>query len=123
MGYPLRKLDLPRLSGHTFISAHIPPQRERIKLVSQARKQTEDEIACDRVRRWLFEMGKADKGAEDGSLDYGWMAHVSERSGLTYGVTRAIIHRDQTRLSLYSARMISRKTGIPLHIFYDVTSP
>ena len=112
MGWALRKLDLPPLKGRSFVAQHLP--RRRLRVVDELDC---DAVACERVRSYLFEIGRTDK-----NLERGWMIHAAEKAGLNYATARSIIHRDKTVMGLHVAKQISAKTGIPVHIFYDVTA-
>lgn len=53
-------------------------------------------------------------------LEYGWMAHAARKMGLLYSTARAIIHGDKTSVGPVVVEQISRHTGCPISVFYDV---
>lgn len=114
MGYALRKLNKPRLDGHSYLYGRVRGVRGDKKYVPRAQLRiAAAETACRRVREYLFERGELDKG-----LELGWMKHVSDWTGLPYEIARGIIHGDITSLTLYAAQRFSDRTGVPLHVLY-----
>lgn len=119
MGYALRELHPPKLNGKTYLAERMPKWKPRLakKLVPRSELRCQAaETALNRVREYLFELGEADKG-----LELGWMKYVSDKTGIPYDITRQIIHHDKVELTLYVAQRLSDKTGIPLHVLFDMT--
>lgn len=118
MGRKLRKIYPPRIDGNSFVTSHIPRRQtpEYLHLVENRPRCTE--LAYERIREYLFEIGRNDMG-----LEFGWMAHAAQVAGLNYATARAIIHREKTSIGPTVVEQISRKLRCPVSVFYDVTPP
>lgn len=110
MGHPLRKLHIPRIDGRSFIATSMPRRPRNLD-----DRPICTEVAAARIREFLFEVGRNDK-----DLEWGWMAHAAKSAGLNYGTARSIIHRDKTSVGPTVVEQISRHTGCPISVFYDV---
>lgn len=116
MARKLRKLYPPRIDGASFVVNHIPKRisADYEQLIDNRPRCTE--IAYERIREYLFEIGRNDM-----NLEIGWMTHAAEVAGITYATARAIIHRDKTSVGPTVVEQISRKLRCPVSVFYDAT--
>lgn len=118
MGRKLRRLYAPRVDGDSFITTHIPKRQSQayLELVDNRPKCTE--IAYERIREYLFEIGRNDMG-----LEWGWIAHAAKIAGLNYRTAWSIVHREQTAAGPIVVEQISRKLRCPVSVFYDAHIP
>lgn len=99
----------PRMEeSGSLIRQHMP------KRVRTSVELHPEEIAAKRVRAYLWDMGKVDRG-----LVWGWKLYVADRLNLPYNTALAIINGRLTRLGLQLVKHFAVQTGCPISVFYD----
>jgi hypothetical protein len=73
-----------------------------------------EELAATRVRQFMWDIGKVDRGHV-----WGWKLYVAEVLDLPYATALAIINGRLTRLGLKLVKHIAARTGCPISVFYD----
>jgi hypothetical protein len=105
------KLKKPSLKAPSFVSQHLP---RRPRAINDDRRPCK-EIAAERVREFLWELG-----AEVEYATPGWKAYAIKKAGLhCYHTGWAIIQGEKTTIGPDVIDQISAKTGCPVGVFYD----
>ena len=101
-------LKAPRMHEGSFIRANMP---RRVRAVTELHPE---EIAARRVREYLWDMGKQDRGHV-----WGWKGYVADRLNIPYQTALNIINGKLTRLGLTLVKHFAVQTGCPISVFYD----